>query len=100
MNQIRNIQKKIGSDVDAVRKAAQEKVWGYIAAALGLVAGLAWNDAIKGLIEHYFPIQRDSVWAKVWYAVLITVGVVFVMVKLERYFKKEGEKGAKEAEKK
>ena len=87
MNTIRNKGKIIKSDINALHKAAREKVWGYIAAALGLVAGLAWNEAIKGLIDHYFPIQRDSAWAKVWYAVLITAIVVFVMVKLEKYFK-------------
>jgi len=53
MDQIRNVQKMMGSDVEAMRKTAREKVWGYIAAALGLVAGLAWNEAIKGLIDHY-----------------------------------------------
>lgn len=100
MDQIRNVQKMVGTDVEAMRKTAREKVWGYIAAALGLVAGLAWNEAIKGLIDHYFPIQRDSVWAKLWYAILITVIVVFVMVKLEKYFKQEEEKVEKEPEKK
>ena len=97
IDQIRNVQKMVGKDVNAMHKAAREKVWGYIAAALGLVAGLAWNDAIKGLIEHYFPIQRDSVWAKVWYAIVITGVIVFAMVKLEKYFK--GEEG-KDTEKK
>lgn len=92
MDQIRNVHKMMGSDAEAIRKTAREKVWGYIAAALGLVAGLAWNEAIKGLIDHYFPIQRDSVWAKVWYAVLITAIVIFIMVKFEKYFKKEEEK--------
>ncbi|KKU65998.1 MAG: hypothetical protein UX90_C0001G0057 [Candidatus Wolfebacteria bacterium GW2011_GWD2_47_17] len=102
MDQIRNVQKMMGSDVEAMRKTAREKVWGYIAAALGLVAGLAWNEAIKGLIDHYFPIQRDSVWAKVWYAAIITILVVVIMVKFEKYFKKEDEKenNAKAEEKK
>jgi len=95
MDQIRNVQKMAGNDAGAMRKTAREKVWGYIAAALGLVAGLAWNEAIKGLIDHYFPIQRDSVWAKVWYAVFITAIVVFVMVKLEKYFKTADEKPVK-----
>lgn len=96
MDQIRNVQKMMGSDVEVMRKTAREKVWGYIAAALGLVAGLAWNEAIKGLIDHYFPIQRDSVWAKLWYAVIITILVVVIMVKFEKYFKKEEEKNEKE----
>ena len=100
MDQIRNVQKMVGKDADAMRKTAREKVWGYIAAALGLVAGLAWNEAIKGLIDHYFPIQQDSVWAKLWYAIVITVIVVFIMVKFEKMFKKEEEKESGEAAKK
>lgn len=88
----------VGNDVESMRKTAREKVWGYIAAALGLVAGLAWNEAIKGLIDHYFPIQRDSVWAKVWYAVIITIVVVFIMVKFEKMFKKEDEKTTEKKE--
>ncbi len=91
IDQIRNVHKIVGKDVDAMRKTAREKVWGYIAAALGLVAGLAWNDAIKGLIEHFVPAPANSVWAKLWYAVIITIAVVFVMMKFEKYFKKEEE---------
>ncbi|KKR13076.1 MAG: hypothetical protein UT41_C0001G0620 [Candidatus Wolfebacteria bacterium GW2011_GWC2_39_22] len=96
MDQIRNVQKMVGNDVEAMRKTAREKVWGYIAAALGLVAGLAWNDAIKGLIDHYFPISSDSTWAKVWYAVIITAIVVVIMVKFEKFFKSEEEISKKE----
>ncbi len=95
MDQIRNVKKMVGNDVELMRKTAREKVWGYIAAALGLVAGLAWNEAIRGLIDHYFPVQRDSVWAKVWYAVIITLVVVLIMVKFEKFFKKEDEKAAR-----
>ena len=92
MDQIRNVQKMVGGDVEAMRKTAREKVWGYIAAALGLVAGLAWNDAIKSLIEHFFPAPANSVWAKLGYAIIITIIVVFVMVGLEKFFKKDNER--------
>jgi len=51
---------------------------GYITTALGLVAGLAWNDAIKAFIEHFFPLDKNTVFAKFLYAVLITVFVVFI----------------------
>jgi FtsH-binding integral membrane protein len=98
MDQIRNVQKMVGKESEEMRKTAREKVWGYIAAALGLVAGLAWNEAIKGLIDHYFPIQRDSVWAKLWYAIIITIVVVFIMVKFEKMFKKDEEKIAEKKE--
>ena len=46
---------------------------GYIIAAFGLVAGLAWNDAIKALIEYLFPLSQNTLFAKFGYAVLVTV---------------------------
>jgi len=57
---------------------------GYIAGAFGLVAGLAWNDAIKSLIEFFFPFSKSSLWIKFLYAVVITL----VVVLLTRYLLK------------
>lgn len=49
---------------------------GYIVSALGLVAGLAWNDAIKSLIESIFPAGSGGLVAKFVYALLVTFVVV------------------------
>lgn len=64
--------------IEEIKKEFQRKVAGYIAAAFGLVAGLAWNEAIKALIEYLFPLNHDSLIAKFAYAVLITVILVVV----------------------
>jgi len=32
----------------------KQKIVTYVIAGFGLVAGLAWNDAIKSLIEYFF----------------------------------------------
>lgn len=69
----------------------REKTVGYIAAALGLVAGLAWNDAIKALINFTFPIERNSVLAQFLYAVAITIVVVIVTVYLLKVIAPEKE---------
>jgi len=66
----------------------REKAAGYITAAFGLVAGLAWNDAIKSLIEYWFPLDKNSIAAKFIYAVLITVVLVIVSSYLIRMFKR------------
>jgi len=58
--------------------------FGYISAALGLVAGLAWNDAIKEFIEVIFPLSKDTVAVKFLYAILVTVAVVILIRYLER----------------
>jgi len=56
----------------------------YIAAALGLVAGLAWNEAIKALIDYVFPLSKNTLIAKFSYAGLITLVVVLITIYLAR----------------
>ena len=41
-----------------------------------MVAGLAWNDAVKALIEFVFPVDKSSIWVKFLYAVIVTAVVV------------------------
>jgi len=65
------------------------KMLGYIVGALGLVAGLAWNDAIKSLIEYFWPNQQNSVLAKVIYASIITVIVVILSLIISKVFTKK-----------
>ena len=61
-----------------IRTKIREQTAGYITAALGLVAGLAWNDAIKSLIEILFPFAKTGIWAKFIYAI-VTTGVVVLI---------------------
>lgn len=68
-----------------IRQELREKTLGYIVTALGLVAGLAWNDAVKAAIEYTFPLTKDTIQAKFVYAGMMTVmiGVLtFVLSKL------------------
>ncbi len=58
-----------------------EKVSSLAAAGFGLVAALAWNDAIQALFKAVFPAQ-DGLWAKFAYAVLVTVIVVVASVRM------------------
>lgn len=54
------------------------KTVGYIVGALGLVAGLAWNEAIKGFIDYLYPLGKDSLPAKFIYAIAITIIVALL----------------------
>ncbi|MBI4137353.1 hypothetical protein HY469_04790 [Candidatus Roizmanbacteria bacterium] len=65
------------------------RVTGYIVAAFGVVAGLAWNDAVNSLINFLFPLSRDTVYAKFIYAILITVILVMLTVYISRLFAKD-----------
>lgn len=59
-----------------IRREIRNRTVGYILAALGLVAGLAWNDAIGALIRYLLPLDTQTLAAKFAYAVVITLVVV------------------------
>lgn len=50
-----------------------------IGGALTFIAGLAWNDAFKNLIDHYYPENSNSaVFAKFTYAIIITIIIIVI----------------------
>ncbi len=64
-------------DIKEVRGEVKRQTFGYILTALGLVAGLAWNDAISALIKAVFPLG-GALTAKFIYAIIITIAVVLI----------------------
>jgi uncharacterized membrane protein len=56
-----------------------EKMSGLVIAGFGLVAALAWNEAIQDLFKKIDVFSRNSLISKFVYAVLITVIVVVVI---------------------
>lgn len=74
-----------------MRTEVRGRTIGYILTALGLVAGLAWNDAIKALIEKFLT-SGNSLIAKFGYAIFITVIVVILSVYLARLLGSEDKK--------
>jgi len=73
------------------KEELRSKVLTFVGGAFGLVAGLAWNDAVKELIQYLYPVSTNTVLAKFIYAGLITVIVVFIITYLERIFKSDEE---------
>jgi len=69
--------------------AFRKKTLGYITAAFGLVAALAWRDAIEALLDHLFPLSRNTVIAKLIYAIIMTLILVIVSVYLVRLLKRK-----------
>jgi uncharacterized membrane protein len=55
-----------------------------ITTALGLVAALAWNDAIQTLFQQYLGTAGGALAAKIFYAVLVTVIVIFATIVVSR----------------
>lgn len=83
---------KIKETSEQIKREVRSKSIGYILTALGLVAGLAWNDAISSSINQLFPFGKNSAVAKTIYAVIITLLVVTVSIYLTRFANKEEEK--------
>ena len=74
-----------------LKQELRAKTIGYVATALGLVVGLAWNDAIKELITYLFPLSTNNVLAKFGYAVILTVIVVIAIHLMTRFLAKKEE---------
>ena len=62
-----------------VNKEIVEKIAALIIAAFGLVAALAWNDAIKAIFVEIFG-TAEAVTPMVTYAIVVTVIAVFATI--------------------
>ena len=60
-----------------MKKQVIEKTATLVTTAFGLVAALAWNDAIKGVFVKYPALQAAGPWV---YAVTVTVIAVLAAV--------------------
>ncbi|MDP3778439.1 MAG: DUF5654 family protein [bacterium] len=87
MNTNQTITPPVNSQEDIkLRTEIRERTLGYMLAAFGLVAGLAWNDAIQTLIAYLYPRPENTLPAKFMYAVIISVVVVLLSVSMSRLF--------------
>ena len=77
--------------MNEIKREFREKMLGFITAAFGLVAGLAWNDAIKSAIEEFIPAERSGIAAKFLYAFLVTIILVVVTIYLMKLFRSKNE---------
>ena len=85
-----SVKDKVSEESQKLKREVSDKVSGYILGALGLVAGLAWNEAVKALIDSFFPPDvSGGVVAKFIYAVVITLGVVVVTIYITKLLKKD-----------
>ena len=71
-----------------LRAEIRERTLGYILAAFGFVAGLAWNDAIQTAIAYLYPLPENTLPAKFLYAIIISIVVVLISVSLSRLFQR------------
>ena len=93
MEQIENNIGKLKEHSRKISREVKQKTLGFIITAFGLVAGLAWNEAIQSLIKNIFPLDENSVIAKFIYAALMTVLLVIITIFLARIFNEEEKNG-------
>jgi uncharacterized membrane protein len=84
-----NIVEHLKKEVKETKKAFKEKMVTFILAGFGLVASLAWNEAIKSLVDTLLPQKTSALVGKFVYAILITFVVVFISRYLEKISTKE-----------
>ncbi len=76
----------MGEDEDkptSVKEEIMDKMAALIAAAFGLVAALAWNDAIKAIFREVFG-TADQVGPMIIYAIMVTIIAVILTLIIAR----------------
>ncbi len=66
-----------------MQKEVLDKIAALITAAFGLVAALAWNNAIQETFR-FVSGQQSGLWAMIFYAVVVTIMAVIVTVLIGR----------------
>ena len=75
----------------AVKAEVIEKLAALITAAFGLVAALAWNDAIKSLFMEGGPLYFMATWGPWAYAIFVTILAVIMTIWIARAAEKAKE---------
>ena len=78
---------KIKNQVNGVKEEFKDKTITLILGGFGLVAALAWNEAIKSLFETFFE-KSNALIGKFIYALIVTTIVALVSLKLKKPQKK------------
>lgn len=70
----------------AFRREVLDKMGALATAAFGLVAALAWNNAIQAVFKRYYPAPDDpaAIWPLVGYAALVTFVAVLIILWIGR----------------
>lgn len=81
---------KLSKEIKETKQQFFEQTLTLFNGALALIAALAWNEAVKALIDSYFP-AGSGVYSKFMYAFIITLLVVIVSARLSKAAKKFNE---------
>jgi uncharacterized membrane protein YidH (DUF202 family) len=66
-----------------LKQEVMDKIAALVTAAFGLVAALAWNDAIKAVFKEVFG-TADAVGPMLIYAIMVTIIAVILTIVVAR----------------
>lgn len=69
--------------MEKLKRQVSVQIVTLLTGALGLIAALAWNEAVKALFVKIFG-EANGLAAKFGYAVIVTVVVVWITMRLAR----------------
>jgi hypothetical protein len=78
---------RIHEERKAIQYEVKSRLSGALTGAFGLVAALAWNDAVKALIEYFYPAKdANGLGTKFLYAIVVTLLVSIAVYFLTKFF--------------
>jgi len=84
--------KKLEDEKRKIEDAFKRRVEGYLMTAFGIVAGLAWNEAVKDLMEYLLPMDKDTILAKFLYAFVMTFVLILISLYIIRFINRNDKK--------
>lgn len=98
-NKVKTVLKKSRKEAVRVQQEFFKTISGMMTAAFGLVAALAWNDAVKRLIDRYVS-SGQGIRSAFIYAAIVTIIAVLITYYLgkiaSRFIEAEGEEDKNE----
>lgn len=77
--------KQLKEEKDKIDVAFKRRTEGYIIMAFGIVTGLAWNEAVKALMVYFIPLDKDTIFAKFLYAIIMTIILVLMSLYVVKF---------------
>ncbi|HTX61959.1 MAG TPA: DUF5654 family protein [Methanobacterium sp.] len=74
-------------EVKDIKGQVSQTIATLMTTAFGLIAALAWNEAIKAIITTYFP-SGNGITGLLFYAILITIIAVVATIIIARLIAK------------
>jgi hypothetical protein len=79
------------NNINNIIKTVIDQFKDNIGASVLLLVSLAWNDVVQTAISQYFPLDNDTIYAKLVYAIVITFIVILLQSTLIKNWKDDDE---------